>query len=111
MPRSFGDLTEFYAYYLEEHRHGACRALHLFGSVSVLGLLAHSIVTQDPSGLWFLPVAGYGPPWVGHFVFEKNRPATFSHPVYSFLSDWIMLKDIVTLRVPLWGELPPQSTS
>ena len=50
---------------------------------------------------WLLamPVAGYGFAWVGHFIFEKNRPATFQYPLYSFLGDWVMLKDMLTGRI------------
>ncbi|HWS40494.1 MAG TPA: DUF962 domain-containing protein, partial [Arenimonas sp.] len=45
-------------------------------------------------------ICGYGFAWVGHFVFEKNKPATFKHPLYSFVSDWIMYKDILTGKIP-----------
>jgi hypothetical protein len=52
--------------------------------------------------LWLLaaPLAGYAFAWVGHFAFEKNRPATFSYPWYSLLGDWVMFKDILTRRIP-----------
>lgn len=43
---------------------------------------------------------GYGFAWVGHFFFEKNRPATFQHPLYSFMGDWMMFADILRGRVP-----------
>ncbi len=43
---------------------------------------------------------GYGFAWVGHFFFEKNRPATFQHPLYSFMGDWVMFADILRGRVP-----------
>ncbi|MDE2496332.1 MAG: DUF962 domain-containing protein, partial [Xanthomonadaceae bacterium] len=45
------------------------------------------------------PVCGYGCAWIGHFVFEKNRPATFRHPLYSFTGDWVMFADILRGRV------------
>jgi hypothetical protein len=50
--------------------------------------------------LWAMPVAGYSFAWVGHFFFEKNRPATFQHPFYSLLGDFVMYRDMVLGRVP-----------
>ena len=53
---------------------------------------------------WFVLaglVAGYVFAWVGHFFFEKNRPATFTYPLYSFMGDWVMWRDIVTGRLEL----------
>ena len=96
----FNSLAEFYPFYLSEHRNLTCRRLHFAGSSLVLGCLASWLL----SGQWFwLPLAfvcGYGFAWFGHFAFEKNRPATFKHPLYSFISDWIMYKDILTGKIP-----------
>ncbi|WP_281648848.1 DUF962 domain-containing protein [Parendozoicomonas sp. Alg238-R29] len=91
--KTFNSFAEFYPYYLEEHSNPVCRALHYVGSLLVLSLLGYSIATSQYQLLWFLPVVGYGFAWVGHFVFEKNKPATFKYPLYSFISDWVMLKD------------------
>ena len=44
-------------------------------------------------------LCGYAFAWVGHFFFEKNRPATFKHPFYSFAGDWVMFKDILAGRI------------
>jgi hypothetical protein len=44
-------------------------------------------------------VVGYGLAWVGHFFIEKNRPATFKHPLYSLLGDFVMFKDILVRRI------------
>lgn len=96
----FNSLAEFYPYYLGEHQNPTCRRLHFIGSSLVLGCLAALLVT----GQWlWLPAAlvcGYGFAWVGHFAFEKNKPATFRHPLYSFLSDWLMYRDILTGKIP-----------
>lgn len=98
--RKFDSLAAFYPFYLGEHQNRVCRRLHFAGSSLVLGCLAALLL----SGQWFwLPLAfvcGYGFAWIGHFLFEKNRPATFKHPLYSFVSDWIMYKDILTGKIP-----------
>lgn len=97
--REFKSFAEFYPYYLAEHSHPTCRRLHYVGSVLVLALLGYVLATQQWRLLLALPVVGYGFAWIGHFVFEKNKPATFKHPLYSFLGDWVMLKDALTGRL------------
>lgn len=67
-----------------------CRRLHILGSFLVLLCLLTAVVTLNFWLLLLLPLIGYGFAWVGHFFFEKNRPATFTHPFYSFIGDWMM---------------------
>ena len=92
--------SEFWPYYIGEHRLPVCRGLHYFGtSVAVLTAITAAITGTG----WLVPLAlvfGYGPAWVGHFFFEKNRPATYTHPVYSFMGDWVMWKDMLTGKIP-----------
>ncbi|MFI8481201.1 Mpo1-like protein [Pseudomonas sp. NPDC078700] len=95
----FQSFAEFYPYYLQEHSNPTCRRLHYAGSSLVLLILAYSLLTQQWLWLLAVPVAGYGFAWVGHYVFEKNRPATFKYPLYSLLGDWVMLKDAFTGRI------------
>ena len=97
--KTFNSFAEFYPYYLQEHSNDTCRRLHYVGSLLVLGILAYAIGTQQWALLWTLPIAGYGFAWVGHFVFEKNKPATFKYPLYSFMGDGVMLKDAFTGRI------------
>ncbi len=96
----FQSFAEFYPYYLQEHGNPTCRRLHVVGTTLLLVLLA-SIITGALSAWWLfaLPVVGYGFAWVGHFFFEKNRPATFKHPWYSLMGDFVMYKDILTRRI------------
>jgi hypothetical protein len=104
----FETLGDFYRFYLGEHRNGVCRALPFIGSTLGLSLLIYGVATQV---LWLAAIAvvpGYACAWIGHFGFEKNRPATFKHPLRSFICDWIMWKDILTMRIPLLGELPQE---
>ncbi|CAM3621079.1 DUF962 domain-containing protein [Parendozoicomonas haliclonae] len=98
MEKTFSSFAEFYPYYLEEHSNPVCRALHYIGSTLVLTLLGYALFTEQYKLLWLLPVVGYGFAWVGHFIFEKNKPATFQYPLYSFLGDWVMLKDFLLGR-------------
>ena len=100
MSQRFASFREFYPFYLAEHGNRISRRLHFIGSCGVLALLVVAIVQRNP---WWLLAAfpcGYGFAWVGHFFFEKNRPATFRHPFYSFLGDWVMFRDILRGRIP-----------
>jgi hypothetical protein len=99
--RRFASFREFYPFYLSEHRHPVSRRLHFFGSCGVLVLLAAAVATRNGWLLLAALLCGYGFAWIGHFFFEKNRPATFKHPFYSFLGDWVMFKDILTGKVKL----------
>ena len=91
---------EFYPFYLAEHSDPVCRGLHYIGSLLVLGVLGYALGTAQYSLLWALPVIGYGFAWVGHFFYEHNKPATFQYPFYSLASDWVMLFQFLTGRLP-----------
>jgi hypothetical protein len=95
----FSSFAQFYPYYLQEHSNDICRRLHYVGSLLVLSIFVYALSQQQWHLLWLMPLAGYGFAWVGHFVFEKNKPATFKYPLYSLLGDWVMLKDALTGRI------------
>ncbi|MHB1617373.1 MAG: Mpo1-like protein [Metallibacterium sp.] len=97
----FSSFAEFYPFYLGEHRNNVCRRLHFIGSCIVLLLLLIALLTRDAWWLLLLPVVGYGFAWIGHFFFEKNRPATFQYPWYSLIGDWRMFIDVLRGRVRL----------
>ncbi len=97
----FASFRAFYPFYLDEHRHPVSRRLHFTGSCGVLLLVAVAIVRGHPGWLLAALGCGYGFAWVGHFFFEKNRPATFQHPFYSFAGDWVMFWDILRGRIRL----------
>ena len=97
--KAIQSFAEFYPIYLDEHQDLTCRRMHFAGSTLSLACLAALVVTRNP---WFLLaglLCGYGFAWIGHFAFEKNRPASFSRPLYSFMGDWVMYKDIWTGRI------------
>ena len=91
----FKTFAEFYPFYLQEHSNPVCRMLHYLGSILVLIVLYHSISTGQLINLWLLPVIGYGFAWVGHFFVEKNKPATFKYPFWSFIGDHKMYLEIL----------------
>ena len=98
---AFGSFAEFYPYYLGEHQDRTCRRLHFAGSSMALVCLILLLFTGNAWWLLGAAISGYAFAWVGHFGFEKNRPATFRHPVYSLMGDWVMFKDICTGKIPL----------
>lgn len=91
----YTSLKEFYPYYLSEHQNTTSRVLHFIGT----GLLLVVAITAVALGafMWLLlvPVIGYGFAWVGHFFFERNKPATFKYPFYSLASDFKLFFDIL----------------
>jgi hypothetical protein len=95
----YASFREFYPYYLGEHGDRRCRRLHFLGSWLVIASVIVAIATRNPWWLVGAPLCGYGCAWIGHFAFEKNKPATFRHPVYSLMGDWVMFADILRGRV------------
>ena len=100
-PAQMQSFAEFYPFYLSEHNNRACRRLHFVGST--LGLVCLGTALATSTAWWVLVglLCGYALAWVGHFGFEKNKPASFKRPLYSFMGDWVMYKDIWTGRIPL----------
>lgn len=96
---SYQRFADFYPFYLSEHRDRTCRRLHFVGTSLVIVVLVSALLTRNPWILLAVPVVGYGFAWIGHFVFEKNRPATFQHPWYSLLGDFAMFRDILLGRI------------
>jgi hypothetical protein len=89
MADRFRTYADFWAFYLREHSRPWSRGLHYVGTVSSLAALT-AAVALSPWWLLAVPIVGYGPAWIGHFVIEKNRPATFGYPVWSLASDYRM---------------------
>ena len=96
----YASFREFYPFYLSEHRNPTCRKLHFAGTSLVIGIVVLAISTANPWWLLAMPVAGYGFAWVGHYAFEKNRPATFTYPAWSFMGDWVMYWQLLTGKIP-----------
>ncbi len=87
---------EFWPFYLSQHRNPTCRGLHLFGTALAITLVTSAFITQEWTLALIAPVSGYLFAWVGHFFFEKNRPATFTYPFWSFRADFQMLGQTIS---------------
>ena len=95
----YHSFAEFYPFYLSEHANRTSRRLHFAGTSLGLAFALHALSTLN---FWWLLAAlacGYAFAWLGHFFFEHNRPATFTHPLWSFMGDWVMWKNILTGKI------------
>ena len=92
--------SEFWPYYLREHSQSSTRGWHYVGTVIAISMLLALIIT----GKWmFLPLiflSGYFFAWMSHGLIEKNKPATFTYPLWSLFSDFKMLFCAVTGQMP-----------
>jgi hypothetical protein len=97
--REFETFEDFWPHYLGEHRDARNRALHYVGTSMALAVAGTALLVGRKRLLLLAPVVGYGPAWFGHFVLEKNRPATFAHPL------WSLRGDLRMLRMAISGEI------
>jgi hypothetical protein len=112
----FETFEDFWPFYVGEHKLPLNRALHYAGTTMAVGTVTAAVVTLNPLWLLATPVVGYGPAWVGHFILEGNRPATFKHPLYSLRGDFRMLKYALQGKMAaevdrLYGELASKGDS
>ena len=98
-PEPIGSFEEFWPFYLGEHSKAATRALHFAGTAGGLLLAAAAALLGRWGLLAAAPVFAYGLAWIGHFFVEKNRPATFQHPLWSLRGDFRMLFRMIRGRM------------
>ena len=85
------DYQTFWPVYLAAHSRPATRAIHMAGTAASILLILAAVALGNP---WFIAasiVAGYAFAWISHGLVERNKPATFDHPLWSILSDFRML--------------------
>ena len=95
----YRSMAEFYPFYLSQHAHPICRRLHFIGTTLALAIAAYAVASGRYGLLLVALVQGYAWAWIGHFFFEHNRPATFTHPIYSVLGDWRRWWDMLRGRI------------
>lgn len=95
----YTNFADFWPFYVREHAVPACRMVHFIGSTLALSVIALSIAYANPWLLLATPVVGYGFAWFGHFFIEKNKPASFKYPLWSFMADWKMWFCMLTGRM------------
>jgi hypothetical protein len=93
--KKYTTLKEFYPYYLSEHSDKYTKLFHFIGTSFTFFFLFAFIATFNVFCLILIPLSGYGFAWVSHFFIEKNKPATFTYPFYSLVSDYIMFFEIL----------------
>lgn len=94
--KKFNSLKEFYPFYLTEHQNFISRILHFIGTGLVILSVFTGILFHEWRFIVATPFLGYGFAWIGHFFFEKNKPATFQYPLYSLASDFLLFWDLLT---------------
>lgn len=95
----FESFEEFWPFYVKEHSKKATRILHFVGTTAAMACVAGGIFTKRRWLLAVAPVAGYGPAWISHFFIEKNRPASFKHPLWSLRADLVMWSKMVRFQM------------
>ena len=108
MTKEYTSFKSFYPFYLSQHSNPIARKLHYVGTSLVIVLLVSVLISGQLKGLLLLPVLGYAFAWVEHFFFEKNKPATFTYPLYSLLADFVMLYEALSGKLDHSCFIKPQ---
>ena len=96
---AFAGFEEFWPFYVGQHSKAATRALHFVGTAGALVILAAAAAARRPGLAVAAPVFAYGLAWFSHFAIEKNRPATFRHPLWSLRGDFRMFRLMLSMRM------------
>ncbi|HMJ47677.1 MAG TPA: DUF962 domain-containing protein [Ferruginibacter sp.] len=97
--KKYTSFHSFYNYYLTEHSDGKNRLLHFSGTFILIAALIAGCITGKWIFFVLIPIVGYGFAWIGHYFIERNKPATFTYPLYSLASDFVMFWHILTGQI------------
>ena len=94
----FSSYEDFWPFYVGQHSKPLTRKFHLFGTLTAVAAAGGLVASRRVRYVPLLPVWAYGWAWTSHFTIEKNKPATFGHPLWSFRGDWQMIWYMLTGR-------------
>lgn len=95
MQKKYNSLRAFYPFYLSQHQNTTSRVFHFIGTSLFFFIFFGAFIFHQFNWFFLCPVAGYGFAWIGHYFFEKNKPATFQYPLYSLASDFILYFELL----------------
>ena len=95
MEKKYTNFKDFYPYYISEHSHKTTKLLHFIGTTFSLYFLVNFFLSFEIKFIFYSLISGYGFAWVAHFFIEKNKLATFTYPLYSFIADHLMYIEIL----------------
>lgn len=95
----FRSFSDFWPYYMREHSKPSTRLVHAAGTLASTALIIALLISRNFRYLPLALIVGYGPAWFAHFFLEKNRPATFKHPLWSLMGDYKMIALMFTGRI------------
>ena len=95
MEKKYTNFKDFYPCYISEHSHKTTKLLHFIGTTFSLYFLLNFFLSFEIKFIFYSLISGYGFAWVAHFFIEKNKPATFTYPFYSFIADHVMYIEII----------------
>ena len=98
-PQEIKSFAEFWPYYISEHSRPATRTLHALGTVASTACFAALLTRRKWRLLPLAFIPGYAAAWAGHFLVEHNKPATFEHPLWSFIADYKMVGLMLTNKM------------
>jgi hypothetical protein len=99
MASRIATFREFWPFYVREHARPLTRRLHFAGTLGLFVVTALALLSGRLLWLTLLPVVGYGFAWTAHFFVERNRPATFTYPLWSLAADFVMFGKMLRGRM------------